>query len=170
MIGAMTRVVIVGGGPGGYEAALVAAQLGAEVTLVESSGIGGSAVLTDCVPSKALLAVAESATAIRESAPLGITGAADATGVDLSAVNTRIRSLAATQSADTAGRCAREGVRLISGQGRLDSPDAVVVAHPDGGTERLEADVALLATGARPRVLDAARPDGERILTLGAGL
>ncbi len=165
MIGAMTRVVIVGGGPGGYEAALVAAQLGAEVTLVESSGIGGSAVLTDCVPSKALLAVAESATAIRESAALGITGAADATGVDLSAVNTRIRSLAATQSADTAGRCAREGVRLISGQGRLDSPDAVVVAHPDGGTERLEADVALLATGARPRVLDAARPDGERILT-----
>ena len=65
MIGAMTSVVIVGGGPGGYEAALVAAQMGAEVTLVDSDGIGGSAVLTDCVPSKALLAVAESATQVR---------------------------------------------------------------------------------------------------------
>ena len=76
MIDAMTSVVIVGGGPGGYEAALVAAQMGATVTLVDSDGIGGSAVLTDCVPSKALLAVAESATQVRESEALGITGAA----------------------------------------------------------------------------------------------
>jgi len=48
---AVTRVVIIGGGPGGYEAALVARQLGGEVTLVDSDGVGGSAVLTDCVPS-----------------------------------------------------------------------------------------------------------------------
>ena len=54
-----SRVVIVGGGPGGYEAGLVAAQLGAEVTLVDSDGVGGSAVLTDCVPSKTLIATAE---------------------------------------------------------------------------------------------------------------
>ncbi len=53
------KVVILGGGPGGYEAALVAAQLGAEVTVVDSDGIGGSAVLTDCVPSKTLIATAE---------------------------------------------------------------------------------------------------------------
>ena len=53
------RVVIVGGGPGGYESGLVAAQLGAEVTLVDSDGVGGSAVLTDCVPSKTLIATAE---------------------------------------------------------------------------------------------------------------
>ena len=55
----VTRVVIIGGGPGGYEAALVAAQLGAEVTVVDRDGIGGSAVLTDCVPSKTLIATAE---------------------------------------------------------------------------------------------------------------
>ena len=55
----MPKVVIVGGGPGGYEAALVATQLGAEVTLIEKDGIGGSAVLTDVVPSKALVAVAK---------------------------------------------------------------------------------------------------------------
>ena len=56
---AMSRVVIIGGGPGGYESALVAAQLGAEVTVVDTDGLGGSAVLTDCVPSKTLIATAE---------------------------------------------------------------------------------------------------------------
>ena len=117
MIGAMTSVVIVGGGPGGYEAALVAAQMGAAVTLVDSDGIGGSAVLTDCVPSKALLAVAESATQVRESEALGITGAAGAVGVDLAAVNVRIRELAAAQSEDIAQRCVRAGVRLLAGRG-----------------------------------------------------
>ncbi|HEX6887601.1 MAG TPA: NAD(P)H-quinone dehydrogenase [Candidatus Nanopelagicales bacterium] len=161
----MSRVVIVGGGPGGYEAALVAAQMGAEVVLVDSDGIGGSAVLTDCVPSKALLAVAEKATEVRDSGDLGITGAAAAMGVDLAAVNARIRGLAAAQSSDTAARCAREGVQLLQGRGRLDGPEAVVVDLAEGGTQRVAADAILLATGARPRVLDTARPDGERILT-----
>jgi pyruvate/2-oxoglutarate dehydrogenase complex dihydrolipoamide dehydrogenase (E3) component len=48
----VNRVVVVGGGPGGYEAALVAAQLGADVTVVDTDGVGGSAVLTDCVPAR----------------------------------------------------------------------------------------------------------------------
>ncbi|MDH4017290.1 MAG: NAD(P)H-quinone dehydrogenase, partial [Actinomycetota bacterium] len=161
----MTAVVIVGGGPGGYEAALVAAQMGAEVTLVDSDGIGGSAVLTDCVPSKALLAVAESATQVRESPALGITGTASTVGVDLAAVNARILDLAVAQSQDTARRCAREGVRLLAGRGRLEGPGVVVVDLAAGGTERIEADAILLATGARPRVLDTAVPDGDRILT-----
>ena len=164
MIAPMTRVAIVGGGPGGYEAALVAAQMGAEVTLVDSDGIGGSAVLTDCVPSKALLAVAEKATEVRESAALGIGGTSDPS-VDLAAVNARIRALAAAQSSDTAARCTREGVRLLAGRGRLDGPGAVVAELAGGGTERIEADALLLATGARPRMLDTARPDGERILS-----
>lgn len=160
----LTRVAIVGGGPGGYEAALVAAQLGADVTLVDTDGIGGSAVLTDCVPSKALLAVAETATQVRAAAALGIVGAA-AVGVDLAAVNARIRRLSAAQSADTARRCEREGVRLIAGRGRLAGTGSVVVDLSGGGCERIEADTILLATGARPRVLDTAPVDGERILT-----
>ena len=66
------RVVIVGGGPGGYEAGLVAAQLGAEVTLVDSDGVGGSAVLTDCVPSKTLIATAELMTEVEGAGELGV--------------------------------------------------------------------------------------------------
>ena len=61
-------MAIIGGGPGGYEAALVAKQLGADVTVVDTDGIGGSAVLTDCVPSKTLIATAE-VMAIGERAP-----------------------------------------------------------------------------------------------------
>src|SRR5215211_8532528 len=72
----VTRIVIVGGGPGGYEAALVAAQLGAKVTVVDSDGLGGSAVLTDCVPSKTLIATAELMTDMSDAAELGV-GAAD---------------------------------------------------------------------------------------------
>ena len=68
----MTRIAIVGGGPGGYEAALVAARLGAEVTVVDRDGAGGSAVLTDCVPSKTLIATAEVATLAVESGELGV--------------------------------------------------------------------------------------------------
>ena len=68
----MTHVVIVGGGPGGYESAHVAAQLGAEVTIVDTDGVGGSAVLTDCVPSKTLIATAEVMTEVAEAAELGI--------------------------------------------------------------------------------------------------
>ncbi|HCJ48986.1 MAG TPA: NAD(P)H-quinone dehydrogenase, partial [Microbacterium sp.] len=65
-------VAILGGGPGGYEAALAAAQLGAEVTLVERAGVGGSAVITDVVPSKTLIATADAAVAIRGASDLGV--------------------------------------------------------------------------------------------------
>src|SRR5215468_2018727 len=65
-------VVILGGGPGGYEAALVAAQLGARVTVVDSDGLGGACVLTDCVPSKTLIATSETMVLLRGSASLGI--------------------------------------------------------------------------------------------------
>ena len=68
----VTRVVIIGGGPGGYESALVAAQLGAEVTVVDTDGLGGSAVLTDCVPSKTLIATSELMTELQGAGELGI--------------------------------------------------------------------------------------------------
>jgi NAD(P)H dehydrogenase (quinone) len=168
----MTRIVIIGGGPAGYEAALVAAQLGAEVTVVERDGVGGASVLTDCVPSKTFIAAAGAATSVREATVLGLHGAElSHVGLDLGTVNHRVKSLAMAQSADIHQRLETEGVRILAGSGRLAdeapglSRHIVEVLDADGGvTETLESDVVLLATGADPRVLPGAEPDGERIL------
>jgi dihydrolipoamide dehydrogenase len=166
-----SRVVIVGGGPGGYESALVAAQLGADVTLVDSDGVGGSAVLTDCVPSKTLIATAELMTDVEGARELGVELAAEpfettrpSVRVDLARVNARVKQLAQDQSDDIAQRLEKEGVRILRGRGRLDGSDTVVVDTGDGA-ERLAADAVLLATGATPRTTREAQPDGERILT-----
>ncbi|MGA8211102.1 MAG: NAD(P)H-quinone dehydrogenase [Nocardioidaceae bacterium] len=163
----MNRVVVVGGGPGGYEAALVAAQLGADVTVVDTDGVGGSAVLTDCVPSKTLIATADLMTDLEEAHELGIRFSETAGSVhaDLGRVNERVRGLALAQSADIEDRLTRDGVRVLRGRGRLDGSQRVVATTPDGSEERLEADAVLLATGAAPRTLETAQPDGERILT-----
>ncbi|MCW2760610.1 MAG: pyridine nucleotide-disulfide oxidoreductase dimerization region [Marmoricola sp.] len=163
--------MIVGGGPGGYEAALVAAQLGAQVTVVDSDGLGGSAVVTDCVPSKTLIATAELMTDLAGAPELGVSfedhegDAAHHVVVDLARVNERVKNLAADQSADIGRRLEREDVRVLRGRGRLDGTDTVVVELAEGGSETLEADAVLLATGAAPRTLPTAQPDGERILS-----
>jgi pyruvate/2-oxoglutarate dehydrogenase complex dihydrolipoamide dehydrogenase (E3) component len=168
----MTRIVIIGGGPAGYEAALVAAQLGAQVTVIERDGIGGASVLTDCVPSKTLIAAAGTMTTVRDSAVLGLQGAELATvSLDLASVNHRVKGLAVAQSADIHNRLTGEGVRIVTGQGRLSDEIRGLAAHrvevvgDDGAvTEELASDVVLIATGADPRVLPGAEPDSERIL------
>jgi len=171
----MTRIAIVGGGPGGYEAALVAAQLGADVTVIERTGVGGACVLTDCVPSKTLIATAEAMTALALSPRLGVRfdGGTDHDAgnitVDATQVNARVRALATAQSDDIATRLASEKVTVVAGSARLSEPTMpghrLAITEPDGTTSELEADVVLLATGAHPRVLTTAVPDGERILT-----
>jgi pyruvate/2-oxoglutarate dehydrogenase complex dihydrolipoamide dehydrogenase (E3) component len=165
----VTRVVIVGGGPGGYEAALVAAQLGGDVTVIDRDGLGGSAVLTDCVPSKTLIATSELMTEVAGAAelgvPLGDGEPAEAVRVNVPTVNARVKALASAQSSDIAARLVREGIQVVRGTGRLDGSERVVASLADGGTETFDADVVLVSTGARPRVLPDATPDGERILT-----
>jgi NAD(P)H dehydrogenase (quinone) len=160
---AVTRIGIIGGGPGGYEAALVAAQLGAEVVLVERDGIGGSAVLTDCVPSKALIAVSDVMDEVEDSRALGVVFDARV-GVDLARLNSRVTALAAAQSDDIERHLGADGVTVVHGDGRLDGPRRIVVT--DAGAERVfDVDAVLLATGAHPRVMPTAPPDGDRILT-----
>jgi len=170
------RIAIIGGGPGGYEAALAGAQLGAEVTLVESTGVGGSAVLTDVVPSKTLIATADAARAIEDAGDLGVQFFARGesgkplkpeVAINLLAINKRILALAGQQSEDMRERLLEEGVTIISGYGRLEGPDAIVVSTGPDGTDfdRIEADTIIVSVGASPRELPSAKPDGDRILT-----
>jgi dihydrolipoamide dehydrogenase len=169
-------VAIIGGGPGGYEAALAAAQLGAEVTLVERAGVGGAAVMTDVVPSKTLIATADAAVAIQGASDLGVQLFAKGgdgkpltpeVAINLAAVNSRLLSLARQQSDDMRAALVDAGVRIIPGHGRLEGDSAVVVSTEPGGTDfdRVEADTLLVSVGSSPRQLPSAKPDGERILT-----
>jgi len=154
--------VIVGGGPAGYEAALVAVELGASVVLVDRDGVGGQCVLADCVPSKTFIATSEAMTMFSHADRVGVrTEGTVSTLVDQ--VNARVKALALAQSADITRRLVREGVELLHGSARLTAPGRVQVTTQDG--ERvLEADAVLLATGAHPRVVPGAAPDGERVL------
>jgi dihydrolipoamide dehydrogenase len=172
------RLAVLGGGPGGFESALAGAQLGAEVTLVERAGVGGSAVLTDVVPSKTLIATAEAATAVGEAADLGVQfftrsekgrPVRPEIAVNLGAVNKRLLALAQQQSADMKAQLVRAGVRIVQGDGRLEGHNTIVVSTGRGKArtdfDEITADTLVIAVGATPRVLPTAKPDGERIFT-----
>ena len=175
------RIAILGGGPGGYEAALAGAQLGADVTLVERTGVGGSAVLTDVVPSKTLIATAEATNAIGEAAELGVQFFTRSDSgrpvrpevtVNLAAVNDRLLRLARQQSEDMKSQLIKAGVRIITGEGRLDGPTRIVVSTGAGGSgkkgtdfDEIDADTIVVSVGASPRLMPDAMPDGKRIFT-----
>jgi dihydrolipoamide dehydrogenase len=181
----VTRIVILGGGPAGYESALVAAQLGAEVTVIgvgggppgnggvaAGGGLGGSCVLTDCVPSMTLIATSDRVTAFRDAPRVGVGGAVSAeVHVDLRQVNARIKALALQQSEDITERLLHEKVTVLAGAGRFaaEQPPRAhrveVLDYSGRIIETVEADVVLLASGGTPRVLPTAVPDGERILS-----
>lgn len=167
----MTNIVIIGGGPAGYEAALAAAAYGADITVIDSDGIGGACVLWDCVPSKTFIASTGIRTEIRHAADLGINLDADHATVQLSQIHQRVRDLAFAQSADIRSRLISEGVRLVSGTAKLEPTQTGVRSHnviatlADGTTETYAGEVILIATGASPRILPDAQPDDERILT-----
>ena len=159
----MTRIAIVGGGPAGYEAALVAVQLGASVTLVDRDGVGGQCVLSDCVPSKTFIATSEAMTAYSHADRVGVKAVGEVVTA-LEEVNARVKALALAQSADITRRLVREGVEVVYGAACLAGPHTIEVTGEGGTRTDVEADVVLLATGARPRVVAGAEPDGERIL------
>lgn len=171
------RVVVIGGGPGGYDAALAAAQLGAQTVLIERAGVGGSAVLTDVVPSKTLIATADAAVAVDESSDLGVRFYADGettvaqkptVRVDLGIVNDRLLRLAKETSVDMKATLESAGVTVIDGEGRLDGPHRVIAREAGGNgkdIDSFDADTVIVAVGARPRTLPTAEPDGKRILT-----
>jgi NAD(P)H dehydrogenase (quinone) len=160
---AVTRICIIGGGPAGYEAALVAVQLGAEVTLVDRDGVGGQCVLSDCVPSKTFIATSEALVHLDDAEQVGVRTDGTVTA-DIPEVHARVKALALAQSADITRRLGAEGVRVLHGAACLRGSSRVDVALDGGGEERVDGDVVLIATGAHPRVVPGAEPDGERIL------
>jgi dihydrolipoamide dehydrogenase len=150
---------------------MVAASLGAQVTIIERAGLGGSAVLTDVVPSKTLIATADLMTRVAEAGELGVKFDVDGGDfvpvmrADLKHINDRLLNLARSQSKDIHDGLVQQGVRILAGSGRLLDDHTIEVLTAEG-TETVEADTILLALGAHPRELATARPDGDRILNV----
>ena len=162
------RIVILGGGPAGYEAALVAAELGADVIVVSDEGLGGNSVLWDCVPSKALIVAAEAMGWMHLAEDLGVHLAEgrtiDRTVVDFPKVANNVLQLGADQSQDIETKIGAAGVTLLRGRGRITGYHEVTVTGDDGAETVLPADYVLVGTGSTARILPFFEPDGERIL------
>jgi len=161
---AMTKekagVVVIGGGPGGYVAAIRAACLGLEVVLVEEDRLGGVCLNRGCIPTKALLSTARALETTRHARRLGLALPGEVT-VDQPASVKRARQVAERMSKGVAHLMKTHAIRVVAGRGRLVSPGAVQV---EGG-ETIDAGHVILATGARPRPLPGVPFDGERVIS-----
>lgn len=165
------KIVIIGGGPGGYEAALTGTQYGADITLIEHLGVGGSGILRDVVPSKGFIAGTNIKTDLRRADAMGLKHGLSETSLSIPALNNRVVALASEQSRDIRNQLAQAGVRILNGKGRFASTQEGHTTHrvraelAGGTTETIDCDMVLISTGASPRVLPKAQPDGRRILT-----
>lgn len=150
-------VVVLGGGSGGYAAALRAAQLGRRVALVEAGELGGTCLHRGCIPTKALLHSAEVADTVREAATAGVTATLDEP--DGAAMRRFRDDIVASKHKGLTGLVAARGIEVVSGFGRLEEGPAVRV-----GDDLYRAPDVVLATGSRSKTIDAV-PLGERIVT-----
>ncbi len=156
-------VVVIGGGPGGYVAAIRARQLGLTATLVERAHLGGICLNWGCIPTKALLRTAELFDTLKHLDAYGLSAGPPA--FDLAKVIGRSRKVAGQLAGGVRHLLKKNGVTVVEGHGRLAGPGAIAVAASDGTTTDLKAGHIVLATGARARTLPGLDPDRHLIWT-----
>jgi dihydrolipoamide dehydrogenase len=157
--------LVVGGGPGGYAAALRAAQLGREVVLVErdgAAGLGGTCVRVGCIPSKALIELAETRHRARSFEVAGLD--AGSLDIDLARFQTWKDGIVGGLSHGVETLLRHERVRVVSGTATFNKPNRVAVALPDGNVTFFEFHSAVVATGSLPVELAVLPRDGVRVL------
>jgi len=156
-------VAIIGGGPGGYVAAIRAAQLGLRVALIEREHLGGVCLNWGCIPTKALLRNAEVITLLSQGKVFGFKLAG--LEVDYGAAVDRSRKVSERLVKGVEALMRKNNVPVIAGTASLRSATAVEVALNGGGTQTVEARNIILATGGRPRAIPNVPVDGSRVLT-----
>lgn len=158
------RLTVIGAGPGGYVAALKAAQLGAQVTVIEDTEVGGTCLNRGCIPTKALLASAEAFAQAKHIADFGV----EFSGTllpNLQKIMDRKNKVVDVQVKGIRGLFKSWGVTLIEGRGKLKSANTIEVTKKDGSVETIETDKTIIATGSRPALIPTFPFDGEKILT-----
>jgi dihydrolipoamide dehydrogenase len=163
-------VIVIGGGTGGYSAALRAAQLGLQVALVERAKVGGTCLHWGCIPTKALLQTAEVAESAHEAASFGVTLDESSIRIDVAAMNAHKDGVVDKMWKGLQGALAKRKIDVIAGDARMTSDDTVEITLNDGGSQTLSAPSIVVATGSTPRELPFAPFDHKRILSSDDGM
>ncbi len=154
-------VVVIGGGPGGYPAAIRARQLGLSVALVEREHLGGVCLNWGCIPTKALLRTSEVHHLIQRADDFGLN--VEGVSFDLAKVVKRSRQVSKRLNTGVKALLKKNQVTVLDGFGRLAGPGRVAVESADGSVSEIEAGSIILATGARARSLPGLEADGKLI-------
>lgn len=158
-----TEVLVLGGGPGGYMAAIRAGQLGKKVLLVERRDLGGECLNRGCIPSKALIHAAQTFAAVRTEGPeIGVI--APEVRFDLATAMRRKQEVVLKERQGVATLLKAAGASVLLGEGRFTGPKSAEFAAPDGGRERIDFDQAVIATGAVPVTLPGFETDGRQVV------
>jgi dihydrolipoamide dehydrogenase len=158
------RLTIIGAGPGGYVAALKAAQLGALVTVIEDTEVGGTCLNRGCIPTKTLVASAEALHKAKNLEEYGIDLQGEISP-NISKIIDRKNKVVSTQVKGIRSLFKSWGVNLIEGRGMILTPEKVEVQKRDNTTEIIETDKIIIATGSRPAQIPIFPFDGEHILS-----
>jgi dihydrolipoamide dehydrogenase len=158
------KIAILGAGPGGYVAAIKAAQLGAQVTVIEDTEVGGTCLNKGCIPTKTLLATTELLHKMKNSTEFGIEISGQVTP-NLSRIMERKNKVVSTQVKGIRSLFKSWGISLIEGRGMIVSPEKIKVQKRDGTTDIVGADRIIIATGSRPAQLPLFPFDGDHILS-----
>ena len=158
------KIAILGAGPGGYVAAIKAAQLGAQVTVIEDTEVGGTCLNKGCIPTKTLLATTELLHKMKNSTEFGIEISGQMTP-NLSRIMERKNKVVSTQVKGIRSLFKSWGISLIEGRGMIVSPEKIEVQKRDGTTDIVGSDRIIIATGSRPAQLPLFPFDGDHILS-----
>ncbi len=162
-------LLVLGGGTGGYEAAIRAAELGLKTVIVERDKLGGTCLHRGCIPSKALLRTAEVLAEAKQASSFGVQ--LEVKGLDYALAHQRKRQIVEQLHRGVEGLVKRAGITVYHGQGALLPPSifapagAVAVEPPGGETEMISPDKIIIATGSTPRPLPGLAFDGERVVS-----
>jgi len=158
------KISILGAGPGGYVAAIKAAQLGAQVTVIEDIEVGGTCLNRGCIPTKALVASAEAYSKAKDIEEFGIELKGELIP-NLQKINERKNKVISIQVKGIRGLFKSWGVTLKEGRGALVSQKEIEIKGRDGSIEKIDADKIIIATGSRPAQIPSFIFDGKNILS-----